>query len=103
MIKTNRSMKKKISAALLVLLMLVMCSCGKKDYITTITYRIYYPGNTVTKNYTHESTSKPCYYLTSDRGSNSLHFNYDGGWSWGVLLENTSAPIEVVSFTTKSK
>jgi hypothetical protein len=40
--------------------------------------------------------------LISDRGSNSLHFSYNGV-GWGVLLEDTSAPIEVISFVKTKK
>ena len=96
------SMKK----ILVLFLLVVLCSsCRKYDYTTTITYRIYYPGNTVTKTHSHESTDKACYYLGSDRGSNYLYFNYVGTWmsGWGEKIEDTSAPIEIVSFVKTKK
>lgn len=91
---------------LVLLFAIVLCaSCHKYDYTTTITYRIYYPGNTVTKHYTHETTEHPSYFLGSDRGSNYLYFNKVGSWGsgYGLKIEDTSAPIEVVSFVKTKK
>ncbi len=88
--------------ALLAAIML-FASCSKKDYEATITYRIYYPGNTVTKSYTMEATDHPGYILASNRGSNYLVIIAGGSFSHQEKLEDTSAPIEVVSFTKKKK
>lgn len=88
--------------ALLAAIML-FASCSKKDYEATITYRIYYPGNTVTRSYTMEATDHPGYILASNRGSNYLVIMAGGSFSHQEKLEDTSAPIEVVSFTRKKK
>lgn len=75
-----------------------------RSYETTITYKVYYPNNTVTRSYTHETSKDPTYLLGSDRGTNYLYFRYDdGGFAEAVKLENTTAPIEVVSFTKRKK
>ena len=84
---------------------MLLASCAKYDHETTIVYRVYYPGNTVTKTYTIDSTDDPSYILGSDRGSNYLYIRpnskvYSG---WGERLEGTSAPIEIVSFTKRKK
>lgn len=94
---------KKFLLACITALLLVSCF-PDRSYETTITYKIYYPGNTVTRSYTHETSKDPTYILASDRGSNYLYFNYDdGGFAEGIKLENTSAPIEVVSFVKTKK
>ena len=87
--------------------LMIFTSCNKKyDYATTITYKIYYPNNTVIKQYTGETTDKPSYCLGSDRGTNYLYFVCDGD-NWvgpkSTSLEHTSAPIEVVSFVKVKK
>ena len=87
------------------LMVLCMCqSCGPKkyDYTCTITYRIYYPGNTITKSYTYECTEKGYYNLGSDRGSNYLYL-HKSGVIGAIKLEDTSAPIEIVSFDKHKK
>ena len=89
------------------LLAIASVSCKPKyDYEATLVYNIYYPnGRIVTKTHSSESTDKPTYLLASDRGSNYLYFNNNGSWfsGYGEKLENTTAPIEVVSFTKRKK
>jgi len=86
---------------------LCFCSCRRNyEYETTIVYKIYYTtGNVTERTYTFDSTDDPGYVLASDRGSNYLHVQAkrDGWFTWGVKLEDTSAPIEVVSFTKRKK
>ena len=56
------------------------------------------------RSYTHETSKDPTYLLGSDRGTNYLYFRYDdGGFAEAVKLENTTAPIEIVSFTKRKK
>ena len=82
---------------------LLFTSCTK-DYEATITYRIYYPGNTVTKTRTMPSKEQPGYILGSDRGSNYLYLCSSlGPFARQEKLEDTSAPIEVVSLTARKK
>jgi len=93
---------KKIFAIIMAVMLLV--SCENRDYEATITYRIYYPGNTVTKTYTMDSTSEPGYILASDRGSNYLVLTSSlSSFCKQDKLEDTSAPIEVVSLTKRKK
>ena len=94
---------KKFLLACITALLLVSCF-PDRSYETTITYKVYYPGNTVTRSVTHATSKEPVYYLSSDRGSNYLYFKYDdGAFAEGEKLESTSAPIEVVSFTKRKK
>ena len=73
--------------------------------IDNITYRIYYPSNTITKTVTKRTTENPSYLLASDRGSNYLVFNTSNNLfdKYCEKLEDTSAPIEVVSFVKVKK
>ena len=67
--------------------------------MTTITYKVYYsPSHVVERTYTFDSTDDSSYYLYSNKGSNTL--DIDTGWFFGSLrvVEDTTAPIEVVSF-----
>lgn len=83
-----------------------MYSCtSNRDYTTTITYNVYYSNTPTTKTYTFNSSDKPGYLLRSDRGSNSLHVVEDNSWPGYDRhdLEDTSAPIEVISIITKHK
>ena len=91
---------------ILVFLMMAVlfASCGKLEYKATITYKVYYPGNTVTRSYTIDSTSEPGYILGSDRGSNYLYVTSSlGMFANQTKLEDTSAPIEVISLTKTKK
>ena len=89
---------KKFLALCLMAFALVSCD-GKRDYTAYITYKIYYPGNTVIRHYSYESTADPRYTLSSDRGSNWLYVSSSGNmFAKTVKLEDTTAPIEVVSF-----
>ena len=78
-------------------------SCAKRDHEVTITYRVYYPGNPVTRTYTMDSTDEPTYILGSDRGSNYLYVSDGRVFGNTQKLEDTSAPIEIVSFRVKEK
>lgn len=63
----------------------------------TVTYKIYYPGNTVTKQktvYYINSQEKP--YVKSKRGSDRLMHR-------GSVLEQTTAPIEIVSYSYSTR
>lgn len=63
----------------------------------TVTYKIYYPDETVTKQktvYYTDSQEKP--YVKSKRGSNRLMYR-------GSALEQTTAPIEVVSYSYSTR
>lgn len=79
-------------------------SCGKLEYEATITYKVYYPGNTVTKSYTIDSTEEPGYILGSNKGSNYLYIlSGQGPFARAPRIEDTSAPIEVISLTKTKK
>ena len=95
---------KKIIAILAALVMFASCE-PKYDYETTLTYKVYYPENTTLKKYVQESTDTPTYHVGSGRGSNFLYFYaVDHGMGMtSVLVESTTAPIEVVSIETKKK
>lgn len=90
---------------IVIILAIAAVSCvHDRSYETTITYKVYYPNNTVTRSYTHDTSEDPTYILGSDRGSNYLYFRYDDwGLTESIKLENTSAPIEVVSFVKRKK
>lgn len=63
----------------------------------TVTYKIYYPCNTVTKQktvYYINSQEKP--YVKSKRGSDRLMYR-------GSVLEQTTAPIEIVSYSYSTR
>ena len=94
---------KKIIALIIALVTLVAC----KDYTheATIVYKVYYPGNTVTKTFTFNSSDDPGYRLDSYRGSNTLYVEaLRNGWFTEFHnLEDTTAPIEVISFTKSKK
>lgn len=93
---------KKIFAIIMAIMLLV--SCEDRDYEATITYRVYYPENTVTRTYTMDSTSEPGYILASDRGSNYLILTSSiSSFCKQEKLEDTTAPIEVVSLTKRKK
>jgi hypothetical protein len=81
----------------------LVVSCAKRDHEATITYRVYYPGNTVTRTYTMDSTDEPSYILGSDRGSNYLYVSDGRFFGKSPKLEDTSAPIEIVSFRVRKK
>ena len=95
----------KMKKILVFLLMVVLlASCGKLEYEATITYKVYYPGNTITRSYTIDSTSEPGYILGSDRGINYLYVTSSHSmFAHRTRLENTSAPIEVISLTKTKK
>lgn len=95
---------KKIIIAILAAMCLVSCN-RDYEYETTIVYNIYFPGNTVTRTYTYKSSDDPGYLLDSNRGSNYLYVEAvrNGWFTWGAKLEDTTAPIEVVSFTKIKK
>lgn len=83
---------------------MLFASCGDYEYETTIVYKVYYPGNVVTRTYTYDSTDEPGYILASDRGSNYLVVcTSSGSFTRQNKLEDTSAPIEVVTFTKRKK
>ena len=93
--QSNIIMKKFI----LIVLALLTFSCSPKknaeEYEYLLTYRIYYPGNTVEKEMTFCSSKECRYVLSSYGGSNNLTI-YRGFFSKVVL--STTAPIEVVYF-----
>ena len=91
---------KKIIAILLALALFASCK-PKYDYEGTITYKVYYPENTVTKTYTGDGNKDVSYSLSSYRGSNDLYFKFKKGAY--ATIESTTAPIEVVSFTKEKK
>lgn len=101
--KSRTNMKKFIIAILASCLCL--CSCHKKlEYETTLVYRIYYsPEHVVEKSFTFDSTNKPKYWLSSNRGSNRLTLTDGPMDKYVPFCENTTAPIEVVSFTWRKK
>ena len=86
---------------------LCFCSCHREyEYETTIVYRIHYTTNhAAERTFTYASTDDPGYILDSDRGSNFLYVQAKrNGWlTKSHKLEDTSAPIEVVSFTKRKK
>lgn len=85
-----------MKAIKLIILALVLFSCDgdkAKNYI--ITYKVYYPNNTVTKTHI-------CYCFDirtySSKGSNSIRYRV--GENFGhhyTFIEDTSAPIEIVT------
>lgn len=82
---------------LIIGLMILLSSCGDESNMGNYkyTYRIYYPGNTITK-------TKTCYCHSintgSDRGTNKVMYIKETRWTrhW-VTVEKTSAPIELVN------
>ena len=67
------------------------------DRYCTVTYKIYYPGNTVQKSKTvflPDNTYLP--YVKSKRGSDRLMFR-------GSCLEQTTAPIEIISYSYSTR
>ena len=86
-------MKKFIT--IIITLVLLCTSCTKKDY--ALTYKVYYPDNTVTKtyNFTSPFNEKQAVGLYSNRGSNFLFVRTKGN------IESTSAPIEIISLERK--
>lgn len=96
-------MKKSI---LIIISLFIFCCCGyDKDYVTTITYNVYYPNKIVKKEYIYHSSDEPSYSLYSNRGSNTLHIYENDSWGCarGRVIESTTAPIEVISFTKRKK
>ena len=95
---------KKFLAIIVALFATLSCS-RDYDYQVTITYKIYYPGNTVTKTYTADCTDDAVYYLNSDRGTNYLYVDSENSFfsGYGTRLECTSAPIEVIYFNNRKK
>ena len=97
--QSNIIMKKFI----LIVLALLTFSCSPKknveEYEYLLTYRVYYPGNTVEKEMTFCSSKECKYVLSSYKGSNHLTI-YECGFSSKVLSSvlSTTAPIEVVYF-----
>lgn len=89
---------------IIIILAIAAVSCAHdRDYETTITYKVYYPSNVVVRQYTESTTKNPTYILGSDRGSNYLFFNWNGTAYRAIKLEDTSAPIEVISFVKRKK
>ena len=85
-------------------MVILFASCGKLEYEATITYKVYYPGNTITRSYTIDSTSEPGYNLSSFSGSNYLYIASSlGMFAHKTKLEDTTAPIEVISLTKTKK
>lgn len=67
------------------------------DTYCTVTYKIYYPNNTVTKYktvYYTENQGLP--RIKSRRGSNKLIYR-------GSTLEQTTAPIEIISYNYSTR
>ena len=90
---------KKFIAIIAGLLVLAGCKEKPKDYVMTITYRVYYPGNTVEKTREVPVYQTGDYILYSYRGTNTLNIDalgerYPKDY---YNLESTTAPIEVVS------
>lgn len=85
-------MKKFIT--IIVALILLCTGCTRKEYV--LTYKVYYPDNTVTKVYEYQSVFTENDVNTySDRGSNYLFVRGKG------RIEATTAPIEIVSVKRK--
>lgn len=84
---------------ILITLALALVACKHEEHTYELVYNIYYTEHPVrvTKRFQgHDAT----YTLGSDRGTNYLYVNKTGSWfeSMGEKLENTSAPIQVLSF-----
>lgn len=96
---------KKIILLILILFTFVSCGCYEKDHISTITYTVHYPNKSSTKTYSFESSNEPSYSLNSSRGTNNLVVYEDSSWPGHGMkhLEQTSAPIEVISFIKRKK
>lgn len=98
--QSNIIMKKFI----LIVLALLTFSCSPKknveEYEYLLTYRVYYPGNTVEKEMTFCSSKECRYVLSSYKGSNHLTIYEGQDFSSKVLSSvlSTTAPIEVVYF-----
>lgn len=90
---------KKLITIILAALLLTSCKEKSKDYVITITYRVYYPGNMVEKTREVPVYQTGDYILYSYRGTNTLNIDalgkrYPKDY---YNLESTTAPIEVVS------
>lgn len=75
-------------------MILFLCSCGGK-YSCTMTYKIYYPSNTIVRTTTLDGYNEAP-YVHSYEGSNYLRYG-----AWGV--ESTTVPLELISYKLNKK
>ncbi len=89
------------------ILVSIRCSCVREkdyDYTFAVTYRVYYPGNTITKTYSTNGLKDGYYETDSYEGTNRLIFNPSKEkFAPVVYVESTTAPIEIVSTETYNK
>ena len=72
-------------------------SCKQEQHTYEIVYNVYYNSTPVKVTKRFEGNNAT-YVLGSDRGSNYLYINKNGRWHSGEKVEDTSAPIQVLSF-----
>lgn len=87
-------MKKLLLALVLVL---SFASCKQETHTYELVYNVYYTSTPVRVTKRFEGYNAK-YILGSDRGSNYLYVIKKGNWDGGEKIEDTSAPIQVVSF-----
>ena len=89
------------------ILISIKASCTREkdyDYTFAVTYRVYYPGNTITKTYSTNGLKDGYYETDSNEGTNRLIFNPSKEkFAPLVYVESTTAPIEIVSIETYNK
>ena len=89
------------------ILVSIKASCTREkdyDYTSVVTYRVYYPGNTVTKTFKADGLKDAYYETDSYEGTNRLKFNPSKEKVGRMInVETTTAPIEIVSTETYNK
>ena len=98
-------MKKILAALLLSVILLMTSSCGSEPKYKVnykLTYKIHYPTNVVEYTYNFKGNNNAHVYLRSNSGTNYICIIYNGEddylWRHGTTsVCSTSAPIEIVS------
>ena len=80
---------------ILLTLSLMLFSCKSEDKVYTLKYKVYYSDNNV-KEYTVSNSEG--YRIGSNRGSNYIMDREKVSY-----IEDTSAPIEVISYKSRPK
>ena len=96
---------KKFITLLIFSFLFLSCRNVQKDFDSTytVTYNIYYPGNTVTNEYTFDGVKgEVSVEVYAYRGCNRLHVRYCNPSMWktgeiGKDIESSTAPIQIIS------
>lgn len=86
-------MKNKLYKFIQLLMVIFLLSCSDSK-VYTLHYKVYYSDNNVKE---YKISSNKGYYWSSDRGSNYIK----EGSLTGPTVIYTSAPIEIISYTSK--